>query len=156
MFVPISRSVLVAVMAWGAVVSTARVDATEAFANLIWSGTRYGNESGKQVSSISQFSDVRPADWAYQALSQLVGRYGCVAGYAHGTFEGKRSLSRFEAAALLNSCLDRISETTAESKKLIKEFERELAVIKGKIDGLEARLAEFSNSQFATTTKLRG
>ncbi|MFM7674968.1 MAG: porin, partial [Synechococcus sp.] len=35
----------------------------------------------EQVTSISQFSDVRPTDWAYQALSNLIERYGCVAGY---------------------------------------------------------------------------
>ncbi|MCP9929044.1 S-layer homology domain-containing protein, partial [Cyanobium sp. CH-040] len=40
--------------------------------------------SGEQVTSISQFSDVRPTDWAYQALSNLIERYGCVAGYPDG------------------------------------------------------------------------
>ena len=29
-----------------------------------------------QVTSIAQFSDVRPTDWAYQALSNLIERYG--------------------------------------------------------------------------------
>ena len=28
--------------------------------------------SGEQVTSISQFSDVYPTDWAYQALSNLI------------------------------------------------------------------------------------
>ena len=37
-------------------------------------------ESQNQVTSISQFSDVRPTDWAYQALSNQIERYGCVAG----------------------------------------------------------------------------
>ncbi len=37
--------------------------------------------SQEQVTSVSQFSDVKPTDWAYQALSNLVDRYGCVAGY---------------------------------------------------------------------------
>ncbi len=40
--------------------------------------------SAEQVTSISQFSDVRPTDWAYQALGNLVERYGCVAGYPNG------------------------------------------------------------------------
>ena len=43
---------------------------------------QYSNE---QVTSVTQFSDVRPTDWAYQALSNLVERYGCVAGYPNGT-----------------------------------------------------------------------
>ncbi|MCP9940275.1 porin, partial [Synechococcus sp. Cruz CV12-2-Slac-r] len=29
-----------------------------------------------QVTSVSQFSDVQPTDWAYQALSNLVTKYG--------------------------------------------------------------------------------
>ena len=34
----------------------------------------------EQVTSVSQFSDVYPTDWAYQALANLVETYGCVAG----------------------------------------------------------------------------
>ena len=34
----------------------------------------------EQVTSVTQFSDVYPTDWAYQALSNLVEQYGCVAG----------------------------------------------------------------------------
>ena len=65
--------------------------------------------SKEQVTSISQFGDVKPTDWAYQALSNLIDRYGCVAGYPNGTFDGGRTLARFEAAALLNACLDRFT-----------------------------------------------
>jgi len=57
----------------------------------------------EQVTSISQFADVKPTDWAYQALSNLIERYGCVAGYPDGTFKGGRAMTRFEAAALLNA-----------------------------------------------------
>jgi hypothetical protein len=52
--------------------------------------------STEQVSSVTQLSDVRPTDWAYQALSNLVERYGCVAGYPNGTFGGGQSMTRFE------------------------------------------------------------
>jgi hypothetical protein len=81
----------------------------------------------QQVSSVSQFNDLRPTDWAYQALSNLVERYGCVAGYPNGTFHGERAITRFEAAALLNACLDRISDTTEALKRLLREFQPELA-----------------------------
>ncbi len=110
----------------------------------------------EQVTSISQFSDVQPTDWAYQALSNLVERYGCVAGYPNGTFQGKKAMTRFEAAALLNACLDRVTEVTDQLKKLMKEFEKELAILKGRVDGLEARVGTLEANQFSTTTKLKG
>jgi hypothetical protein len=112
--------------------------------------------SQEQVTSISQFSDVKPTDWAYQALSNLVDRYGCVAGYPNGTFKGGQAMTRYEAAALLNACLDRVTETTDELKRLIKEFQKELAVLRGRVDGLEARVGELEANQFSTTTKLSG
>jgi hypothetical protein len=113
-------------------------------------------KSQSQVTSISQFSDVQPTEWAYQALSNLVEQYGCVAGYPDGTFRGKKPLSRWEAAALLNACLDRITEVTDELRRLMKEFEAELAVLKGRVDGLEAKVGELEATQFSTTTKLQG
>ena len=112
--------------------------------------------AAEQVTSVTQFSDVYPTDWAYQALSNLVERYGCVAGYPNGTFRGNRAMTRYEAAALLNACLDRITEVTDELKRLMKEFERELAILKGRVDGLEARVGELEATQFSTTTKLKG
>jgi hypothetical protein len=65
-------------------------------------------------------------------------------------------MTRYEAAALLNACLDRISEVTDELKRLMKEFEKELAVLRGRVDGLEAKVGELEANQFSTTTKLKG
>jgi hypothetical protein len=56
--------------------------------------------SQEQITSNSQFSDSRASDWAYQALSNLIERYGRVAGYANGLSNGSNQLSRFQAAAL--------------------------------------------------------
>jgi len=115
---------------------------------------KYASE--EQVTSISQFSDVKPTDWAYQALSNLIERYGCVAGYPDGTYKGGKAMTRFEAAALLNACLDRVTEVTDELKKLMAEFEKELAILKGRVDGLEAKVGQLEANQFSTTTKLKG
>jgi hypothetical protein len=112
--------------------------------------------TSEQVTSINQFSDVRPTDWAYQALNNLVERYGCVAGYPNGTYKGGQSMTRFEAAALLNACLDRVTEVTDELQRLLNEFKVELAVLKGRVDGLEAKVGELEATQFSTTTKLKG
>ena len=112
--------------------------------------------SSDQVSSIAQFSDVQPTDWAYQALGNLVEKYGCVAGYANGTFGGGRAMTRYEAAALLNACLDRVTEVTDELNRLATEFSKELSVLRGRVDGLEKKVGQLEATQFSTTTKLRG
>ena len=107
-----------------------------------------------QVQSVDSFLDVQPTDWAYQALKNLVETYGCVAGYPNGTFVGSRSITRYEAAAILNACLDVVTTVTDELRRLIYEFEVELALIKGRVDGLEAKVGELEATQFSTTTKL--
>jgi hypothetical protein len=131
---------------------------------------QYSTDSGigmSQVTSITQLSDVRPTDWAFQALQSLVERYGCVAGYPDGTFRGNQAMTRYEAAALLNACLDRLSETLdfsefvtrddlAAIQRLQEEFAAELATLRGRVDALEARVSELEANQFSTTTKLRG
>ena len=112
--------------------------------------------SSEQVTSVTQFTDIQPSDWAYQALGNLVERYGCVAGYPNGTYAGGKSMTRFEAAALLNACLDRVSETTDELRRLLTEFQGELAVLRGRVDGLEQKVGVLQAQQFSTTTKLKG
>ncbi|NJK38412.1 MAG: iron uptake porin [Oscillatoriales cyanobacterium RM2_1_1] len=122
-----------------------------------------------QVTSVSQLSDVQPTDWAFQALQSLVERYGCIAGYPDGTYKGNRAMTRFEFAAGLNACLERVNELIAAStanlvtredlavlQRLQEEFAAELAALRGRVLALEARTAELEANQFSTTTKLNG
>jgi|AGSF01.1.fsa_nt_gi CCAAT-binding factor, subunit B len=122
-----------------------------------------------QVTSVSQLSDVRPTDWAFQALQSLVERYGCIVGYPDGTYRGNRALTRYEFAAGVNACLDQVTKLIGSStgnfvtkddlavlQRLQEEFAVELATLRGRVDGLEARTAELEANQFSTTTKLKG
>ena len=121
------------------------------------------------VTSVSQLSDVKPTDWAFTALQSLVERYGCIAGYPDSTFRGGKSLARYEFAAGLNACLDKINEIIsagladkvskedlATLQKLQEEFAAELATLRGRVDALDAKTAKLEAQQFSTTTKLSG
>ena len=127
------------------------------------------NSGMSQVTNVNQLSDVQPTDWAFQALQSLVERYGCIAGYPNGTFRGNRAMTRYEFAAGLNTCLDRVNELIATAttdvvsredlevlQKLQENFSPELATLRGRVDALEVRSAELEANQFSTTTKLRG
>jgi Carbohydrate-selective porin, OprB family/S-layer homology domain len=102
-------------------------------------------------------------------LQSLVERYGCIAGYPNGTYRGNRALTRYEFAAGLNACLDRVNELIATAtadivtkqdlatlQRLQEEFSAELATLRGRVDSLEARTSELEANQFSTTTKLVG
>jgi hypothetical protein len=143
--------------------------ASETMNQVITYGENTGSTRIGQVTSVSQLSDVKPTDWAFQALQSLVERYGCIVGYPDKTFRGNRALTRYEFAAGLNACMDRVNELIAAGtadlvkkedldtlKRMQEEFKAELDELRGKVDGLEARTATLEKQQFSTTTKLNG
>ncbi|WP_375512633.1 iron uptake porin [uncultured Nostoc sp.] len=149
--------------------SAVAAEVNEQVTNVAQLSEAQDSNSMSQVTSVSQFSDVQPTDWAFQALQSLVERYGCIAGYPNSTYRGNRALTRYEFAAGLNACLDRVNELIATAtadlvtkqdlatlQRLREEFSAELATLRGRVDGLEARTAELEANQFSTTTKLVG
>jgi BMFP domain-containing protein YqiC len=122
--------------------------------------------STQSVTSVSQLSDVKTTDWAFTALQSLVERYGCIAGSPNRS-RGGLTMSRYEFAAGLNACLDKINELIASGlgdkvgkqdiaslQNLQEEFGAELAMLRGRVDALEAKTAQLEAQQFSTTTKL--
>lgn len=131
-----------------------------------------------QITSVSQLSDVQPTDWAFQTLRSLVERYGCIVGYPNRTFgggaeqfpfQGNRALTRYEFAAGVNACLNRVTERVTSGvthsvpkedlltlQRLQEEFASELATVRGRVDALDARTTTLEINQFSTTTKLTG
>ena len=119
-----------------------------------------------QVNNVFQLRDVSPGDWAFEALRNLVERYGCIAGFPNGTYRGNRPLTRYEFAAGLNACMQQIERLIAaggvsngdleSTRRLAQEFEAELATIGTRVDNLEGRVGFLEDNQFSTTTKLVG
>jgi hypothetical protein len=127
------------------------------------------SNAAANVTSVSQLSDVKPTDWAFQALQSLVERYGCIAGYPDRTYRGNRAMTRYEFAAGLNACMEKVNQLIAAAtedmaskedlatlQKLQEEFSAELATLRGRVDAAEAKIATLEKQQFSTTTKLKG
>lgn len=100
-----------------------------------------------QVTNVSQLRDVQPTEWSYQAISNLVERYGCVAGFPNGTFQPGQPATRAQLAALTNACLDRISEfqSAADAQlaaALRAEFAKEIGATNARVTALETAAAQ--------------
>ncbi|NEP10997.1 MAG: iron uptake porin [Symploca sp. SIO2C1] len=117
---------------------------------------------------VEDLQDVTPQDWAYDALRTLTNNYRCLAGYDDDTFRGNNNLTRYEFAAALNRCLQRVEtiiknnfnlateEDLVSIERLVEEFEAELATVKSKVTDQEERTDFLQNHNFSTTTILRG
>lgn len=127
------------------------------------------NNSMEQVTSVSQIADIKPSDWAFQALQSLVERYGCIAGYPDRTYRGDRAINRNEFASSLNACLEGIlelansnasnrltGEDLATLERLQVEFANELADVRERIDLLSTRVSTLERQRFSPTAKFSG
>ncbi|WP_228040680.1 S-layer homology domain-containing protein [Nodosilinea sp. LEGE 07088] len=72
------------------------------------------------------FTDVSPDHWAYAALLNLAGTYGCISGYPDGSFRGEEAVTRYEFAAGMDSCLSVLSglvqQQQAEQGQAVEEL----------------------------------
>ena len=109
----------------------------------------YSNSS-KSTGFTNNYLNVQPGDWAHQSIQDLVNSRDCDVNVSN------KSLTRFEAAAIVNSCLGNVAEVTNVERSLIDEFSSEIALLRGRIDGIEARMNEFEAGTFSSTTTLDG
>lgn len=82
------------------------------------------------------FSDVPKDHWSYEALDYLA-KNGVIEGYTDGTFQGNRTMSRYEMAAITAramqvSNLDIGARSVLE--KLEKEYGSELATLRAQVE----------------------
>lgn len=66
-----------------------------------------------QVTSISEFGDIRPTDPEFTAVQSVVERYGINVGLPDRTFRGKQPLTRGDFVIYLSEAMDRIHELLA-------------------------------------------
>ena len=94
----------------------------------------------------NNYLNIQPGDWAHQSIKDLVMSRGCNINVSD------KSLTRFEAAAIVNSCLGNVAEVTNVERSLIDEFSSEIALLRGRVDGMETRMNDFEAGSFSTTT----
>ena len=102
--------------------------------------------SGENVENISNFSELYPSDWSYQSIKDVLISRNC------SNLMPSGSISRFEAAAIINSCLKDYVQITEKERRLIDEFNPELSLIKSRVNGLDNSLNEVEAGSFSTTT----
>ena len=101
------------------------------------------------------FSDVTPQDWAYQAVAQLASQ-GIVNGYADGTFQGQKNITRYEMAQMVAKAMTRQGQVDAEQNAIINrlanEFSAELNNLGVRVSTLENKVGNF---KFTGDARLR-
>ncbi|UZE44899.1 S-layer homology domain-containing protein [Selenomonas sputigena] len=83
-----------------------------------------------------RLSDVPKDHWSYEALDYLA-KNGVIEGYADGTFQGNRTMSRYEMAAITARAMQASNlDIGARSvlEKLEKEYGSELATLRAQVE----------------------
>jgi hypothetical protein len=100
-------------------------------------------------------SDIRPGDWAYQALQNLLKRPGCGSPLAREAFHRSQGIPRQHAAILLNRCLAQIPASNEDLPRLLQLLNDEFANLSGAMQDLSVKLVGLEAQSFATSTKLK-
>ncbi len=69
-----------------------------------------------QINSVSELRDVEPKDYAYEALKNLAKKYQCIEDNFNGFYLGDLTITRYEFAMGLNTCLEKITSLIMEEK----------------------------------------
>jgi hypothetical protein len=118
---------------------------------------------------VTELRDIQPQDWAYQALRSLIDRHGCIAGDPTGRFRGNQALTRYEFAAALNACIDKLNQQLTDLKAdrpsrddldtlqaLTNTLRDELQDLRSRLTPLVAKTQGLAQQNFSETTKLYG
>ncbi|MBP2664985.1 MAG: S-layer protein [Firmicutes bacterium] len=86
------------------------------------------------------FVDVPAKHWAYDSIDKLA-QAGVISGYGDGTFQGDKTLTRYEVATIVAKAMANSDKADAASKKEIEalkaEFGEELDKLGVRVDNLE-------------------
>lgn len=96
------------------------------------------------AATADSFTDVPKDHWSYQALDYLA-KEGVIEGMGDSTFQGGRSMTRYEVASIVAKAMQKGNLGIADSavlEKLEKEYGGELATLKKQVDENTKQIAE--------------
>ena len=108
-----------------------------------------------QDNALNLSSDIKPGDWAYQALQSLLKRPGCGSPLAREAFGRPQGIPRQHAAILLNRCLAQIPVSNEDLPRLLQLLNNDLAILAGELPKFSAKLEGLDAQAFSTTTKFK-
>ncbi|MGP0128939.1 MAG: iron uptake porin [cyanobacterium endosymbiont of Rhopalodia musculus] len=119
------------------------------------------------MTNVADLRDVSPENWAYDALNSLRTKYNCFTGYPDLTLKGNKNLSRDELVSAMDSCLQAIEKLSnvnsavtrqdiEKLKRMIQEYESEIAALGARTYNSESRVAFVENHQFSVTSHFSG
>ncbi|HWR06487.1 S-layer homology domain-containing protein, partial [Sporomusa sp.] len=100
------------------------------------------------------FSDVPAGHWAYEAVAKLA-KEGIVDGYSDKTFQGNKTLSRYEFAFIVAKAMDKFDAADEANKQLIDKLSSEFAGELNRLGGRVAKVEAKTNTWLGGETRMR-
>lgn len=107
--------------------------------------------SGTALAAVSDgadsFVDVPKDHWSYEALDYLA-KDGVIEGYADGTFQGNRTMTRYEMASIVAKAMQKTGTSIGDQavlEKLEKEYGGELDTLKKRVDTHDKQIAALND-----------
>ncbi|MBP2650518.1 MAG: S-layer protein [Firmicutes bacterium] len=98
--------------------------------------------AGVASAATNSFSDVPTSHWAYSAVTKLA-KAGIIDGYSNGTFEGNKTITRYEMAQIVANAMTKADKADPEQKALINKLSKEFA---DELQALGVRVANLENN----------
>jgi hypothetical protein len=106
------------------------------------------------AADVQSFGDVPADHWAYQAVGKLA-KAGLIDGYNDKSFQGDRTLSRYEFAIVVAKAIDKLEKADENNQKLIDKLSIEFATELNRLGARVAKVESKTNTWIAGETRVR-
>ena len=97
--------------------------------------------SSTAFAATNPFKDLPEGHWAYDAI-QMLAEDGVIEGYGDGTFNGTKTMNRYEMAEIVAKASEKYGTAALKDKGVLKKLEREFAT---ELKDMDVRLTAVEN-----------